>query len=210
MVNKSKTAKLNIPMTIAAILLCLTMISFHMTSGLYAKYLTNGSGGDFARVITFGELTLTEEGNFYDTGKLMIVPAVDLQKRVMVEFDGSEAATYVFVELDVSTNWQRDGKVFKIVDENDSNVVLMQLSVADGWDSLDTGDGKNVFFQALEPNVKLNKVDVIAADGKVTVSKEITLKNISQLEGTFINVQASVVQLGGFENAADAWASIND
>lgn len=45
--------KLNIPMVAALILLLMTMISVHMTSGLYARYTTSASGTDSARVAKF-------------------------------------------------------------------------------------------------------------------------------------------------------------
>lgn len=38
---------------IAAVLLCLVMISLHLMAGLYAKYTSNGSGEDSARVARF-------------------------------------------------------------------------------------------------------------------------------------------------------------
>lgn len=46
-------AKLNIPMCAALVLLMLTMISIHMTSGLYARYVSSASGEDSARVAKF-------------------------------------------------------------------------------------------------------------------------------------------------------------
>ena len=46
-------AKLNIPMCAALVLLLLTMVSIHLTSGLYARYTTTSSGSDSARVAKF-------------------------------------------------------------------------------------------------------------------------------------------------------------
>ena len=46
-------AKLNIPMCAALILLLLTMISVHMTSGLYARYTSTATATDTARVAKF-------------------------------------------------------------------------------------------------------------------------------------------------------------
>ena len=43
-------AKLNIPMCAALVLLLMTMISIHLTSGLYARYTTTATGSDSARV----------------------------------------------------------------------------------------------------------------------------------------------------------------
>lgn len=48
-----KGRKHNIPMCMALVLLCLTMITTHMTGGLYARYTTTASGSDSARVAKF-------------------------------------------------------------------------------------------------------------------------------------------------------------
>ena len=45
--------KLNIPMFAALVLLMMTMISFHLTSGLYARYTASASASDSARVAKF-------------------------------------------------------------------------------------------------------------------------------------------------------------
>lgn len=49
----NKPGKLNIPMYAAGVLLVLTLLSLHVTSGLYARYVSRGSAGDEARVATF-------------------------------------------------------------------------------------------------------------------------------------------------------------
>lgn len=51
--RKKNKKKINIPLCAAAVLLCLTMISISMTSGLYAKYTTSSTGSDSARVAGF-------------------------------------------------------------------------------------------------------------------------------------------------------------
>ncbi|MBQ8184799.1 MAG: hypothetical protein IJ036_03325 [Lachnospiraceae bacterium] len=53
MVRQNKTAHFNIPMCIACVLLCLTLLSIHMTSGLFARYTTSDSAMDSARVAAF-------------------------------------------------------------------------------------------------------------------------------------------------------------
>ena len=45
--------KFNIPICLAAVLLCLTLFSFYFSGGLYAKYVTRASGSDSARVAKF-------------------------------------------------------------------------------------------------------------------------------------------------------------
>lgn len=50
--------RVNIPMCLAGVLFCLTLISIHLTSGLYAKYTTKDASEDAARV---AEFDVTEE-----------------------------------------------------------------------------------------------------------------------------------------------------
>ena len=45
--------KINIPMCIACVLLCLTLFSIHLCSGLYARYTTVATSSDGARVARF-------------------------------------------------------------------------------------------------------------------------------------------------------------
>ena len=212
MAKHSKTAKVNIPMCIASFLFCLTLISVHLMSGLYAKYISSGSGRDSAKVITFGDITLTETGDFED-GNAYIIPGVDLKKKAVVDFAGSEAATYVFVEITTSA-WQRseDKKSFS-VPLSEKNVLTW--SVADGWQYLDlseTKSGTYVYYRELAPNTKPEKVDIIAADGAITVSEDITRTDMSEirgLSGLYIKLRATVVQSGGFADVSEAWASIS-
>lgn len=48
-----KKQKINIPMCAAFILFVLTLISMHMTSGLFARYTVTSTGSDSARVAKF-------------------------------------------------------------------------------------------------------------------------------------------------------------
>lgn len=52
-----KKAKLNIPICAALVLLFLTMVSIHMTSGLYARYTATSTASDSARVAKFDVAT---------------------------------------------------------------------------------------------------------------------------------------------------------
>lgn len=206
LVKHTKTAKVNIPMCVAAILFCLTLFSAHLTSGLYAKYITTESGSDAARVITFGDLTLSETGDFYEEHKLMIIPGVDLTKKATVDFSGSEAETYVFVEVEASAEWQTtDNKTFYIV-HNGKNA--MQWSIAEGWTLLASKNGAYVYYRKLAPNSTLVGVDIIAENGRIAVSELITKSEIESMTGISIKLRAAVVQSGGFENPEAAWNSV--
>ena len=204
MVRHHKT-KMNIPMCLAAILLCLTLISIHLTSGLYAKYISSASGNDSARVIKFGELTLTEEGDFYEGNKLMIIPGVALTKKATVSFSGSESATYVFVEI-MPTGWSAtDDVTFALLSNGKT---AMQWSIADGWVFLKSDNGTYIYYRELAPNLELVTADIIAGSGKITVSDQITKSEIKAMTDVSIKLRATVVQSGGFENPEAAWNSV--
>lgn len=198
-------AKMNIPMCLAAILLCLTLISIHLTSGLYAKYISSASGNDSARVIKFGELTLTEEGDFYEGNKLMIIPGVALTKKATVSFSGSESATYVFVEITPSKWSTTDNKTFSLMSNGKT---AMQWNVAEGWLFLKSDNGTYIYYRELTPNTELIATDIIAENGKIAVSNQITKSEIQVMTGISIKLRATVVQSGGFENPEAAWNSV--
>ena len=201
----TKTAKVNIPMCIASFLFCLTLISIHLTSGLYAKYISSASGNDSARVIKFGELTITETGDFYEDNKLMIIPGVDLIKKATVSFSGSESATYVFVEITPSKWSTTDNKTFSLMSNGKT---AMQWNVAEGWLFLKSDNGTYIYYRELTPNTELIATDIIAENGKIAVSNQITKSEIQVMTGISIKLRATVVQSGGFENPEAAWNSV--
>ena len=201
-----KKAKLNIPMCVACVLFCLTLFSFHLCGGLYARYTARGSASDSARVIKFGELTLTETGDFFQPGKLLIIPGVDLTKRATVDFSGSEAATYVFVSI-TAPSWSMAGdkRSFSLsVNGKDA----LRWSVASGWTHLKTTGNTYVYYRALDPNTPLSSADVFANEGTIDVSEEITKDDLAAMTDVSIALRAAVVQLNGFTTPEAAWDSL--
>ncbi|MBQ8663404.1 MAG: hypothetical protein IJ471_06065 [Eubacterium sp.] len=218
MAEHKKTIKMNIPMFLAAVLFCATLISIHFTSGLYARYTTSGEGSDSARVITFGDINITETGDFTSDGQLMIIPGVDLTKKAVVNFEGSESATYVFVEVIVSGWTKDDNQTFTV---KSGETVYMQWSVNGEWmplgagTDLDDGSVRYVYYQELAPNTKLIDKDIIAEldatddeETTIAVGDEITKYDINNLADVSIEFRATAVQSSGFDSASDAWDSI--
>lgn len=192
---------------VAAGLVILTIISIYLLSGLFARYVSSDQGSDSARVATFGNLTLTETGDFdgTDSKKGMIIPGVPLTKNATVTFTGSEMATVVFVEVIVPKDtWETaDNKAFSYGG--------MSWSVATGWEYLtkDLYGGKDryVFFKILEPNTQLSG-EKIVKDGVISVSEEITKANIGSLGNADLTFRASVIQAGGFKTVEEAWGAM--
>ena len=205
--RENAPAKVNIPMFVAAVLFCLTLLSVHMTSGLYARYISSAYGSDSARVISFGELTLTESGTFQNDGTLMMIPGVNLTKDAVVAFEGSESAVYVFAEITLSQHWtaNADKTAFSIVS---GTKTLLSWSVDDTWTYLKNDGNTYIYYASLAPNTAFTS-GILANDGAITVSAAMTKSELSALTGVSIDLQASVVQSIGFEGPADAWASLS-
>ena len=191
---------------VAAGLFILTMITIYLLGGLFARYVSSGQGSDSARVATFGELTLTETGDFDGTEnkKGMIIPGVPITKDATVTFTGSEMATVVFVEVIVPEDtWETaDNRVFSYGG--------LSWTVASGWEYLDSdqyaGNDRYVFYKKLEPNTELNN-EKIVKDGEISVSEEIIKAAIAGLANGDLTFRASVIQTGGFKTVGEAWAA---
>lgn len=173
-------------------LLYLAVATFALTGVTFSRYVASAHSQDEGRVITFGDLTVT------DSGSVQVQPGVPAKKDLTVRFDGSEAATYVFVELNGS-DWTRgaDGIYHDAAG-------LMTWRVADGWTHL----RDNVYYRELAPNTALDAG--LIAGGTVDVSENMTRTELEKLsKGLSIRVQASAVQREGGDTAETAWARVN-
>ena len=215
----------NIVMWLAGALFCLVVLTTYLSAGLFARYVTRDDGGDSARVITFGKLTVAENNVVGATGQEYIyIPGVNLTKRVTVSFGGSEADTFVFITLETK-GWERDGENFVLKDKN--GATLLSWSVDVDWkiltqEEIREGDKvtgvRYVYYMPLDSNTPLAEQQVIK-DDTITVAKS-SIPVYEALQGTtlHLNVTATVVQANGFytaENdtelkaAAAAWESAN-
>lgn len=206
MAQNIKNAKQNILMYILCVLFCLTMITFYITGGLYAKYAATEVGESVARVIKFGQLSLTESGDFSADGTLQIIPGVNLTKKAMVQFEGSEASTYIFVKVTPSSDFTTaDNKTFAV---QRANQTKLQWKMADEWTFLETDvSGSYIYYRTLAPNTPM-EADILADNGRITVSDSITKTEISSMTTISIGIRAFAIQNGGFDDPAAAWKSM--
>ena len=189
----------------AIAVMILLVITTNVTGGLFARYASYSEGEDSARVIKFGDITLTTTiDNF------LIVPGRDIAKTAKISFAGSESATYLFVVLDVGEAWSFSaGSMFSVTLDS---VTAMQWSVVTtDWTYLTTQEGKYVFYKTLAPNVSLANVEVVSG-AKITVSNDITNTMLNLLaenkEKLSISISATVVQSNGFDDVSTAWTSV--
>ena len=174
-------------------LLYLAVATFALTGVTFSRYVASAHSQDEGRVITFGDLTVT------DSGSVQVQPGVAAQKDLTVRFEGSEAATYVFVELQGS-DWTRgaDNRTYTYGDGR------LSWRVADGWTHLQD----NVYYRALSPNTALTAG--LIDGGTVDVSEDMTRTELQALPTTLgIRVQAAAVQREGGDTAQIAWERLS-
>lgn len=168
-------------------LLYLAVVTFALTGVTFSRYVASAHSQDEGRVITFGDLTVT------DSGVTQVQPGVAAQKDLTVRFEGSEAAVYVFAE--VQDGWTRgaDGIYHDAAG-------LMTWRVADGWTHLQD----NVYYRELAPNTALDAG--LIAGGTVDVSENMTRTELEKLSKALsIRVKAAAVQREGGDTAQIAW-----
>ena len=169
-------------------LLYLAVATFALTSVTFSRYVASAHSQDEGRVITFGDLTVT------DSGVTQVQPGVAAQKDLTVHFDGSEAAVYVFAE--VQDGWTRGADNRTYTYGADS----LSWRVADGWTHLQD----NVYYRELAPNTALDAG--LIADGAVDVSENMTRTELEKLSKALsIRVKAAAVQREGGDTAQIAW-----
>ena len=172
-------------------LLYLAVATFALTGVTFSRYVASAHSQDEGRVITFGGLTIT------DSGSVQVQPGVPAEKDLTVHFDGSEAAVYVFAEVQGGWTLGTDGIYHDATG-------LMTWRVADGWTHL----RDNVYYRELAPNTALTAG--LIAGGAVNVSEDMTRTQLQAAAGTLhIRVQAAAVQREGGDTAETAWARVN-
>lgn len=172
-------------------LLYLAVATFALTGVTFSRYVASAHSQDEGRVITFGDLTVT------DSGSVQVQPGVPAEKDLTVHFDGSEAAVYVFAEVQGGWTLGADGIYHDAAG-------LMTWRVADGWTHL----RDNVYYRELAPNTALDAG--LIDDGAVNVSEDMTRTELEKLSKALsIRVQAAAVQREGGDTAQIAWKRLS-
>lgn len=216
--KNKKAAVCNVPMALACVLLCLTLLTTHFTGGLYARYTISDEASDSARVASFGDVKLVEELNgeiVTDTTRNVIVtPGVDIDKKVYVEFTGAEMDTYIFAAVEPGEGWE--------VTENKYTAgSCISWSVEEEWQFLKKDNEEYIYWIKIEANETLTR----DAENEETETAKYIMKVInvepcseseliSALENSELKFRAVAVQANGFSSETDpvsaAWDSVNN
>ena len=210
--NQNKKAKFRLPFS--AVLLYLALIAAALSGVTFSRYVTGTTVGDSARVAMMKELTVTETDG---SEQRVILPGVDMNKRAVVDFKGSEMACYVFCEI-TANGWTRAADNFHYT----AGTGILNWAVDNTkWIFLQEDGSTSVYYCIVNANTALH-ADVLADRGKITVSENITRSQLNALAAPLsIKISATAVQYHGFseglpaeyteaDRAKAAWNAVKD
>lgn len=193
--NQNKKAKFRLPFS--AVLLYLALIAAALSGVTFSRYVTGTTVGDSARVAMMKELTVTETEGLEQR---VILPGVDMTKKAVVDFEGSEMACYVFCAI-TANGWTRAADNFHYT----AGTGLLNWAVDSAkWTYLQEDGNTSVYYCIVNANTALH-ADVLAGGGKITVSADITRSQLDALTAPLsIKISATAVQYHGFSEGLSA------
>lgn len=206
MAGKRKFKGLHLPLR--AYIMYLLLICFALTGVTFSKYVTSTCSGDSARVAKMGSVTVTENGEPYNSDVVWrVAPGADITKNAVISFSGSELACYVFFETEV-TGFERQADGTYCYKDSSGRKWLSWSFKKSEWEHIEV-DGKDVYYRIAEPNESINE-SVMDKDGLITVSPEITASELEKMpDNLSIKITACAVQYGGFESPEAAYRAVN-
>lgn len=193
--NQNKKAKFRLPFS--AVLLYLALIAAALSGVTFSRYVTGTTVSDSARVAMMKELTVTETEGL---DQRVILPGVNMIKKAVVDFEGSEMACYVFCAI-TANGWTRAADNFHYTAETG----LLNWAVDNTkWIFLQGDGSTSVYYCIVNANTAL-QADVLADGGKITVSEDITRSQLDALAAPLsIKISATAVQYHGFSEGLPA------
>jgi len=195
--NQNKKAKFRL--SFSAVLLYLALIAAALSGVTFSRYVTGTTVSDSARVAMMKELTVTETGG---SDQRVILPGVDMTKQAVVDFEGSEMACYVFCAI-TANGWTRTDNFHYTA----GNGLLNWAVDNTKWIFLQGDGSTSVYYCIVNANTVLH-ADVLAEDGKITVSENITKSQLDALAEPAaplsIKISATAVQYHGFSEGLSA------
>lgn len=184
-------------------LLYLALIAAALSGVTFSRYVTGTTVSDSARVAMMKDLTVTETGMPDELDQRVILPGVDMTKKAVVDFKGSEMACYVFCEI-TANGWTRAADHFGYTAGNG----LLSWAVDNTkWIFLQGDDSTSVYYCIVNANTVLH-ADVLAGGGKITVSEDITRSQLNAVASPAaplsIKISATAVQYHGFSERLPA------
>ena len=174
--RRTAKEKKNIPLRLAAILLCLTLFSAYLTAGLFARYTVQGNSGDTARVAGFHPTATLTPTNPADSKIIYEVGAAkyDLTYNITITNPSEVAVTY-----DVVISFADDklnGAIFNFNGETQTVSGSGSLTFEDGDVVLAANDTVGLSRSLIVTvGQDIVKAMIAAADGKLDLTDYFTV-----------------------------------
>ena len=198
--NQNKKAKFRLPFS--AVLLYLALIAAALSGVTFSRYVTGTTVSDSARVAMMKELTVTETGMPEGSDQRVILPGVDMTRKAVVDFEGSEMACYVFCAI-TANGWTRADNFHYTAGTGLLNWAVDNTK----WIFLQGGGSTSVYYCIVNANTPLH-AGVLADGGTITVSEDITRSQLDELASPAaplsIKISATAVQYHGFSEGLSA------
>lgn len=180
-----KKVKFHLPLR--AYLLYLVLVSLVLTGVTFSRYITSSYGGDSARVVKMGNLSITHSDS-------IVAPGVDLNKEIEVQLNKSEMDCYVFLVIDCSNyHYDEPSKEYQYKIESKS---VLDWKIDLEWKYLNRKENEIIYYQKIQANQEAHLN--ILLDKVIHVSKNIKASEVKTLESFKFNIKASAVQCGSF------------
>lgn len=180
-------------------LLYLALIAAALSGVTFSRYVTGTTVSDSARVAMMKELTVTETRMPDGSDQRVILPGVDMTRKAVVDFEGSEMACYVFCAI-TANGWTRADNFHYTAGTGLLNWAVDNTK----WIFLQGDGSTSVYYCIVNANTPLH-ADVLAGGGKITVSENITRSQLDTLAASLsIKISATAVQYHGFSEGLSA------
>ncbi len=180
---RTDQAKRNIPIRVAAVLFCLTLLSTYLVTGLFARYTSSAEGGDHARVAKFSiQGKLTQDGaTFKQSIEAGLAPGDSNPATILIENNSEVAVEYT------------------ITVKNETNNLPLSFRMEKGSSSPDvTRDGATFTAQQL-PGDHTDKYTLYIewpkpeGDGKEQENREKELSRMGMVDHITVTVTAAQI-----------------
>ena len=169
-----------------------------MISGVtFSRYISSTVSENYARVISFGELYITNGTNSYQNENIKIIPGAEIKKNPMINFDVNEVQSCVFLKID-SSYWIYDSidRSFSYISNNKK---IITWNICKEWNYLKNDETSNVFYIFVQPNTKLSQS--VINSSTIYISQEIKNSDIQSVsESLNLKFDAFAIQCSNFEN----------
>lgn len=192
----------------------LTLVIFHVTSGVYAKYSSESTGDDNARVADFGNLYFYEytiDGNRLITGTetevetVTIVAGENINKNIRLSYSGNEVLVYVFFVVDAN-GWNFEENSNRFVIKNSGNEDVVYWNLDENWNYISevSSTTKHVFYHEVEPTIEFD--NNILREFEVN---PISIDDVNLIKNSNYSLSFSAYAVSALDiSPADAWNKV--